>query len=107
MRREGCEELLACLHANARVWGRKYHVSNRYLGRALQLLDELRQVVLFVVLRSVPGNEVPHLTVVAIVGKVKLWSNEQDLAIQDYYTAVVPVVAVHDWHANIGDDAVN
>lgn len=59
------------------------------------------------VLRSVPGNEVSHLSVVAIVSEVELWPYEQDLAIENNDTAVVSVVAVHDWHANIGDDAMD
>jgi hypothetical protein len=47
-----------------------------------------------------------HLPVVPIIGKVQLGTDEQDLAIQDDDTAVVPVVAVHDGHANISNNAV-
>lgn len=107
MRREGCKELLARLHANARVRSRKYHVSNWDLSSALDLLNELRQVVLFVMLWPVPRNKVPHLPVVAVVGEIKLRSDEQDLAIEDDNTAVVSVVAVHDGHANVRDDAMD
>lgn len=106
MRRERSEKLLARLHTNACVGSRKDHVSNGYLDRALDLLDELGEVVFFVVLWAVPRDEMPHFPVVSIIGKVQLGTDEQDLAIEDDDTTVVPVVAVHDGHANIGNDAV-
>ena len=58
------------------------------------------------VLWAIPRNEVSHLSVVSIVGKIQLRPNEQDLPIQDDDTTVVPVVAMHDRHANIGNDTM-
>jgi hypothetical protein len=72
----------------------------------LNLLDELRKVVFFVVLWAVPRDEMSHLSVVSIIGEVQLGADEQDLAVQNDDTTVVPVVAVHDGHANVSNDAM-
>lgn len=55
---------------------------------------------------AVPWDEVSHLPIVSIVCEVELRANEQDLAVEDDDTAVVSVVAMHDGHTNIGNDAV-
>lgn len=55
---------------------------------------------------AIPRDEVPHLSVVAIVGKIQLGPDEKDLAVEDDDTTVVPIVTMHDGHANIGNDAV-
>ena len=48
----------------------------------------------------------PHLAIVAVVGKPHLGPDQENLAIETDNTAVVPQVPVEDGHANVEKDAM-
>jgi hypothetical protein len=53
-----------------------------------------------------PGGEVAALAVVAVLGEVQLWADEQDAAVERKEAAVVEDAAVEDGEADIEEDAV-
>eukprot|EP00277_Geminigera_cryophila_P035587 CAMPEP_0173105664 /NCGR_PEP_ID=MMETSP1102-20130122/40306_1 /TAXON_ID=49646 /ORGANISM="Geminigera sp., Strain Caron Lab Isolate" /LENGTH=109 /DNA_ID=CAMNT_0014002085 /DNA_START=160 /DNA_END=487 /DNA_ORIENTATION=- len=54
-----------------------------------------------------PASEPAGLTVVAIVGEKQFWPDEKDVAIQTQHTAVVAHPLVHDWHAEVAQQAIS
>ena len=106
MRRLGRKQFFARLKAKTGVWGAQNHVADGDFLGALQLLDHVGQVVVLDMLWPAPWDEVAVLAVVAIVGKEQLGADKEDTAVQDDDSAVEAVVAVHDGHANVADDAM-
>lgn len=106
VRRLGCKQLFARLEAKTSIWCAQNHVTDGDFLGSLQLLDHLGKVVILDMLWASPRDEVAVLAVVSIIGKEQFGADEEDSAIQDDDPTVEAIIAVHDWHANIADDAM-
>lgn len=52
------------------------------------------------------SKRVVLLPVVAIIGHVQLWADEEYFAIQSKHPAVVPDSSMYDWHAKVTDNVI-
>ena len=96
-----CEKLFACLCTNTGIPCADYTISEWYLVLPSDIANDAFQVVVFDLSYSLPGGEKPHFSVVSIIRKPHLGSDEEDLLVVEHHTAIVPYISVSHWHANI------
>lgn len=58
-------------------------------------------------LRAAPRNEVAVLAVVSVICKEQFGADEEDLAVQDDDSTIEAVIAMHDGHTYVADDAMD
>lgn len=89
-----------------RLRSRDQAITKRHRLRALQLLQEARDLVPLDMVILLPQIEVSCIPVVLFVAAGLLRLDEENLAVQDKHTAVIPEVTMFYGHANtlIQDD---
>lgn len=95
------EKLLARFRSYTSI-PRTYHsIAEGNLLLTGNVTNNLFQIVLLDMSRTLPGGEIPHLSVVSIVRQPYLRSNEEELAIMDEHAAVIAHVTVSDRHSDV------
>lgn len=74
---------------NSRILKREKAIAERDGFLSSDLCDALGELQRLQLPEAFPGRKPPELTVIAIVGKIQLRSNEQDLAVQTKCSTVV------------------
>mmetsp|Transcript_42560 Transcript_42560/g.92707 ORF Transcript_42560/g.92707 Transcript_42560/m.92707 type:complete len:701 (-) Transcript_42560:38-2140(-) len=112
VRRIGCEQLLAGLGGEDGVARGDCEDPHGHLVLPGDLPDVPREVVFLERTEArgtgfyVPGCEVPHLPVIAVVGHEELGPDPHDPPVQAEDAAVVRHIPVHHWHADVAQDAI-